>query len=201
MSIELIRAQPTHEHGLAFAGYLETAAEGAFRLMLGSGFAEVLATAYLQPEHDLSYESVTFATDAGSIVGMLNAFSSEQHARSSTKPLVDAAGWRSLRMAALVAAGYPKFRFLDRIPDGDYYVQALAVSESERGKGIGSRLLAHAEELAVSSGQARLSLHVDVRNSGAERLYGRHGLSIEATSGKAWLIGGEQVHRMAKPLT
>jgi ribosomal protein S18 acetylase RimI-like enzyme len=201
MSLELISARPTHEHGLAFAGYVETAAAGAFQLMLGHGFAEVLATAYLMPGHDLSFESVTFATDAGSIVGMVSAYSSEQHVRSTTKPLSDAAGWRILRMATFVAAGYPLFRFLDQIPDGDLYVAALAVSESQRGKGIGSRLLNHAEDQASGAGLSRLSLHVDVKNVGALRLYERHGLTIEATSGKAWLIGGEQAHRMAKPLT
>jgi ribosomal protein S18 acetylase RimI-like enzyme len=201
MSIELIAAEPTRAHGLAFAGYLEAAAGGAFALMLGSGFADVLATAYQQPGHDLSYEAVTFAVEADSILGMINAFSSEQHARSSTKPLTDAAGLRSLRMAAFVTAGYPLFRFLDQIPEGDLYVQTLAVDESRQGQGIGSSLLDHAEAQAVGARRARLSLHVDVRNTGAMRLYARHGLAIEATSGKAWLLGGEQVHRMAKTLT
>lgn len=201
MSLEFVAAEPTHEHGHAFAGYMEAAAGGAFTLMLGSSYADVLADAYQEPGHDLSYERVTFATDAGSIVGMVSALSGEQHARSSPKPLVDAAGWRSVRMAALVTAGYPLFRFLDQIPKTDLYVQALAVDEARRGQGIGSRLLDRAEEQAVEDRRARLSLHVDVRNTGAMRLYERHGLAIEATSGKAWLLGGEQVHRMAKSLS
>ena len=54
-------AQPTYEEGLAFARYLDQAAEGFFRFMLGRRAELILARAFTQPDHDLSYQHVTFA--------------------------------------------------------------------------------------------------------------------------------------------
>lgn len=59
-------------------------------------------------------------------------------------------------------------------PDS-YYICAMAVAESHRGGGIGRYLLELAEEQARERGLAKLSLIVFEENSGAKRLYDRHG--------------------------
>ena len=68
--IVLRPANPTLDDGLAFARYLDEAAAGFFRLMLGRRAATILATAFVEPGHDLSYRNATFAERSNVIVGM-----------------------------------------------------------------------------------------------------------------------------------
>ncbi len=65
-------------------------------------------------------------------------------------------------------------RRIPRAPDL-VYIEALAVAEPHRGQGIGSRLLANADEWATARGRIRLALHVLVSNVRARRLYERVG--------------------------
>ncbi len=92
VSVSLRPAQPTTVEGLRFARYLDTAADGIFRFMLGKSFEQVVAKEYRTPGHDLSFNRVTFAENGGAIVGMTSASSSQQHEQSSESPLLRAAG-------------------------------------------------------------------------------------------------------------
>ena len=65
-------------------------------------------------------------------------------------------------------------RRIPRAPDL-VYVEALAVAESERSKGIGARLLQAAMDQTREQGRSRLALHVLQSNTGARRLYQRMG--------------------------
>lgn len=58
---------------------------------------------------------------------------------------------------------------------GAWYVNAVAVVESFRGHGVGSRLMALADQLAVQSGSDRVCLIVAEGNTRAVRLYQRLG--------------------------
>ena len=51
---------PAFDEGLAFARYLDEAAEGFFRFWLGRCAAHIIATAFAQPDHDLSYQNCDF---------------------------------------------------------------------------------------------------------------------------------------------
>jgi hypothetical protein len=51
------RALPIFDEGLLFARYLKVAADGAFRVMLGSGHDRVIGEAYVSPGHDMSFEN------------------------------------------------------------------------------------------------------------------------------------------------
>ncbi len=95
-SIVLRAANPTFDEGLAFARYQDKAAEGFMRFMLGRRAAHIIATAFAQPDHDLSYQNVTFAESDNVIVGMTLGYTAEQHRRSSHQPLMRAAGRRNL---------------------------------------------------------------------------------------------------------
>jgi ribosomal protein S18 acetylase RimI-like enzyme len=162
---------------MAYSRYLDGLVPG-FRITLGSRCREVLAAAYVQPGHDLSYEHVTFAEHNGTIVGVIASYTAEHHRSSSGKVLTQAAGGCLLRRmgAAFLVSFLRRFG-----PDeGDSYVWALAVAEKLRGQGIGSILMDSAEEQARARGSARLSLDVETKNHGARRFYERRGMIIES---------------------
>src|SRR6187402_676433 len=79
---------------------------------------------------------------------------------------------------------------------------ALAVLPSFQRRGIGTKLLHHvievAERVAPSSHIASLRLTVAESNTGAQRLYARHGFRI--VDGSATYDRGQKALRMARPL-
>ena len=147
-SIVLRTANPAFDEGLAFARYLDEAAEGFMRFMLGRRAAHIIATAFAQPDHDLSYQNVTFAERENVIVGMVLGYTAEQHRRSSRQPLNRAAGRRNLRMRIVRMLFAPLMRIIDSIADGDFYLHAIAVDRELRGDGVGSVLMDSYEERA-----------------------------------------------------
>ena len=64
----------------------------------------------------------------------------------------------------------------DMVP-GTWYVNVLATYPELRGRGIGSELLSIAEGIAVKLSKRALSIIVADTNTGARRLYERHGYS------------------------
>ena len=140
-SIVLRTANPWFYEGLAFTRYSDQAAEGFFRFMLGRHAWHIIATALAQPDHDLSYQNVTFAKRDNVIVGMTSGYTAEQHRRSSRQPLKRAAGRRNLRIRIVLIQFAPLMRIIDSIADGDFYLQAIAVDKELRGNGVGSSLM------------------------------------------------------------
>lgn len=63
---------------------------------------------------------------------------------------------------------------------GSYYVNALAVREGFRGRGIGTRLLRLLTPLARQAGCGSMSVGVFSENAGALRLYRREGFEVVA---------------------
>ncbi|ASY63352.1 Acetyltransferase [Sinorhizobium sojae CCBAU 05684] len=62
-----------------------------------------------------------------------------------------------------------------------WYVNVLACYPEYRGQGLGSRLLDVAERLAQDESLRRMSVIVASNNTGARRLYERHGYQEAAT--------------------
>ena len=199
-SIGLRAANPTFDEGLAFARYADEVAEGFFRLMLGRRAEQILARAFAQPDHDISYQRVTFAERENVIVGMVLGYTAEQHRRSSHQPLKRAAGRLRLRMRIVQLLFAPVMRIVDSIADGDFYVQFIAVDEDLRGDGVGSVLMDSAEERARASGSTRLSLDVSAKNEGARRFYERRGMTVESQWPKRLAIPGLTFYRMTQGL-
>lgn len=198
--IILRAAEPTFDEGLVFARYLDEAAEGFFRFMLGRRVADILATAYTKPGHDFSYQNVTYAEHNSAIVGMASGYTAEQHRRSSDQPLKQAAGCRVLRLMVVRIFCAPLWRFLDTIREGDFYLQAIAVENELRGQGVGSTLINSIEERAVANGSVRLSLDVAAKNESARRLYERRGMKVESQWPKRMTIPRFRILRMTKML-
>ena len=199
-SIVLRAAKPTFEEGLVFARYLDEAAEGFFRFMLGRRAEQIIATAFTQPDHDLSYQNVTFAECDNVIVAMGAGYTAEQHRRSSRQPLRQAAGRRSLRMRIVLVLFAPLMRIIDSIADNDFYLQAIAVDEELRGSGVGTVLMDSLEQRARASGSTRLALDVSAKNESARRFYERRRMSIESQWPKRLKIPALRFYRMTKML-
>ncbi len=193
-------ANPTEDDGLAFAQYLDEAAEGFFRFLLGRQSEHIIAKAFAQPDHDLSYQNVTFAERGGSIVGMISGYTAEQHGRSSHGPLKQAAGRWHLRMRMLLVLFAPLMRIIDSISDRDFYLQAIAIDKEFRGTGLGSLLMRSLEERAQASGSVRLALDVSAKNEDAKRFYEHHDMIIESKWPKRLRIPALKFYRMVKPL-
>ena len=199
-SIVLRAANPAFNEGLAFARYLDEAAEGFFRFWLGRRAVHIIATAFTQPDHDLSYQNVTFAERDNVIVGMVLGYTAEQHRRSSHEPLEQAAGRSNPRMRIVRTLFAPIMRIIDSIAHGDFYVQAIAVDAELRGDGVGSILMDSSEERAHASGSTRLSLDVSAKNKEARRFYEHRGMKVESQWPKRLAIPVLKFYRMTKVL-
>ncbi len=199
-SIVLRAAKPTFDEGLACGRYLDEAAEGFFRFMLGRRAAHIIARAYAQPGHSYSFQNVTFAEHDKQIVGMALGFTGEQHRHFSDQPLKQAVGYRALRMTAVKILCAPLLRILNTIRDDDFYLLAIATDKELRGEGVGSALMDSTEERARARSSTRLSLDVSANNEGARRLYERRGMSVESQWPKRLPIQGLRLYRMTKPL-
>jgi ribosomal protein S18 acetylase RimI-like enzyme len=193
-------ANPTYDEGLSCGRYLNEAAEGFFRFMLGRQFEQIIAKAYTQPNHSYSFQNVSFAENNSRIVGMALGFTAEQHRQFSDQPLKDAAGYLALRMRVVKTLCAPLMRILNTLADGDFYLLAIAVDKELRGEGIGSTLIDSIEDRAVASGSTRLALDVSAKNEGSCRLYERRGMTVESQWPKRLVIPGLRLFRMTKTL-
>jgi GNAT superfamily N-acetyltransferase len=198
--ISLRAAAATKDDGLVFARLVDEAQEGVFRAMLGKRAPDLIAAAFLRPGHDLSHEHVTFAQIEGRIVGMAAAYTAEDHARFTDELRRTTTGWRRYRAAAFTRLAGRTFRFIATVPDGDFYVRALAVEPDHRSTGIGTALLGALEEAARAAGSRRLALDVAAKNRGARRLYERVGMAAETESPRWFGLRDTNLIRMTKPL-
>ena len=197
---KLRSARPTLDEGRAFAHYLDQAAEGFIGFMLGRRAEDIVARAFIQADHDLSFQNVTFAELDGVIVGMISGYTAEQHRQSSNLPLKRAAGRWNLRMRVVSVLFAPLLRIIDSIADGDFYLHAVAVDSDLRGDGVGSALMDSLEDGAVAGGSARLVLDVTAENQGARRLYERRGMTVESRWPRRVALPKLKFLRMAKAL-
>lgn len=69
---------------------------------------------------------------------------------------------------------HPLLELENLVPDS-WYVNVLACYPAHRGQGFGGRLLDFAEQIARDAGLTQMSVIVADTNSGARRLYARHG--------------------------
>jgi ribosomal protein S18 acetylase RimI-like enzyme len=74
----------------------------------------------------------------------------------------------------------PALLFLQRpIRTDELYVAALAVVPDWRGRGVGRRMMRHAEDLAAAMELGALSLHVASTKALAQKLYWSLGYRVE----------------------
>ncbi len=111
---------------------------------------------YEREDSAFSYRNCTVVEDEGKIIGMLVAFLMQADpSEEESDP---------------VLAPYSKLE-----EDNSYYICGMALFPEHRGRGIGTRLLALAEEHARDKGFKKVSLIVFEPNTGAKQLYDRTG--------------------------
>jgi len=198
--IKLRAASPTFEEGILFAQYLNEAAEGFFRFLLGKRFKQIISEAFIQPAHDLSFQNVTFAEHNNVLVGMVSGYTAEQHRSSTREPLKQAAGKNNIRMRIVLVLFAPLMRIIDSMAEDDFYLQAIAVDKDQRGSGIGSILADYIEEQARARGSKRLALDVSSSNNVAYQFYKNRGMAVTSQWPRQLKIPRMKFYRMTKAL-
>jgi GNAT superfamily N-acetyltransferase len=110
---------------------------------------------YARDDSPFGYRNALLAEVEGVVAGMLVAFPIEPSTGSEDDP---------------VLAPYARLE-----EPNSYYLCSMAVRPEYRGRGLGSRFLAHADDEARRRAFSKLSLCVFEANHGATRLYARHG--------------------------
>lgn len=90
---------------------------------------------------------------------------------------------------------------LENLAPATWYVNVLAVVPRHRGLGLGGQLLRLADETGRSLGKRGMSLIVSDANTGARRLYARHGYGERAARPKVkedWVTEGTDWVLMVK---
>jgi ribosomal protein S18 acetylase RimI-like enzyme len=184
-----------HDRGdaLAYAAYLNTAADGLFDSLFGGDWRQVVAHVALVPGHQLSMDNVVIAELDGRIVG---SCSGGGDGPIPVGLLVRALGWRVPRAVLVWLAGAPTTLWLTKREPGDWYLQSIAVDAEVRGGGVGSALLDDALDRARAAGARRMVLDVRVGNDTAQRLYEHMGMRVLGTSPGPTLPGVDRVNRM-----
>ncbi|MGY8915642.1 MAG: N-acetyltransferase family protein [Flavobacteriales bacterium] len=83
----------------------------------------------------------------------------------------------------------------DETQAGEYYIDTIAVSSGEQGRGIGSKLLQHVIDTHVFGQKQTLGLLVDEHNPKAKKLYLNKGFKCV---GKKVLLGHHMEHLQIK---
>ncbi len=158
----------------------------------------ILTTLAAEPTHEYSFQHSVIAQIQGRELGFCAGF--PYGTPDGDDAFARAAGVRAVRAGALQLLGRPVFTALSHREPGQWYLQAIAVLPEARGAGVGRALMDDAFARASAADCTALVLDVDASNLGARRLYERLGLKVVSTSGRAVLLGGAQVHRMAVDL-
>ena len=151
--------------------------------ILGLGDAEqakaILAKLFTQPGHRFSYEFTRIIIHNDRVIGMFIAYSGSD---------LLTLNWRLARLLVtqyslaeklkLIQRGLPVI-FIQEAASDEYLLSNLAVKKGQRGKGIGTQILAYLEAQAKQTGFHKLSLMVTIDNQDARRFYERHGFHIK----------------------
>ena len=179
-SIKFREAKPTIDEGMVFARYLNETAEGFFQSILGEKTFSTIASAYIEPNNEYSFENITFAVKNDIIVGMISGYTTNEKKHLLKNPLNRFSESKSLRIMIFTLIGRILSRFLGPKGEGDFYIQAIIVDKKQRGKGIGKCLMQFIENKALKSQANRLSLDVSSKNDKAKSLYELQRMTVES---------------------
>lgn len=163
----------------------------------------VLERLFAQHANRFSYEFADVTQIEGQVTGLLLGYPEHamQHMQLSMfRQLSAIYDWG--QMLRFLRRTLPLAR-LAEAEAGEFCIFSLAVRPEFQGRGIGTRLMRHAETRARQAGLAVCSLGVEVDNDGARRLYERLGYQVVATVRVPHLearIGYPGFHRMTKHL-
>lgn len=197
-AVHIRPARPELAEGRAFARFIDEIVEGGFRILLGRRTVDILARAFQQPGHTLSYESTSFAESDGRIVAMVCGYMMNGGIQSEDEALMIAPGNR-IRRRLGIAFLRLRWRMIGYPFPGEFYVEFLIVDSKLRGNGIGRVLMDRMEKKARAAGASRLTLDVTTKNTAGQRFYSRYGM-VQVPDWPRSSLGRRAVLRMTKPL-
>ncbi len=126
------------------------------------------------------YRNLSLAiTPDGEVVGTGSFYNLSHYLRMCAGTAINILQFYGFRTGLRVIARTRHTSSVLRTPGlKEMYICNLGVKEGVRGAGIGSRMLAHHQELARHKGYRLLSLDVDPKNPNAQRLYQRLGFRL-----------------------
>jgi ribosomal protein S18 acetylase RimI-like enzyme len=142
---------------------------------------QVLADLFRRKENRVSHTLAHLAISDGQVVGLLLAYPGDllSHLNWMTGwYLLNILGVSATIRLALIQSAYGNLKETEA---DEFYVSNLAVFPTHEGQGIGSRLMAFAEELALASGFQKCSLIVAFGHEPARLLYEYLGYKIVNT--------------------
>jgi ribosomal protein S18 acetylase RimI-like enzyme len=134
---------------------------------------EIGARRFAREEGNFSYKNCVVAEQDGAVIGMLFTFPIEDGQQADDEP------------ADPILKPFEELE----IP-GSFYICALALLPSFRGRGLGTKMLSIARKQARERGFGTLSLLVFEQNEGAVRLYERNGFEV---AGRAPVVTHELI--------
>lgn len=156
------------EDSRAIAGLICQAGGGLYEFLFDDlipfmGASDVVAAGVGASGSPLSFENCLVAASASNrIVGVANYFPSDSVTDET--------------FLSMVSDRFEHIRPILQLRDrGSMFLNAIAVADDFRGRGIGTRLIRRLEILALEAGLPRLSLHVWTDNVAAIKLYKRRG--------------------------
>ncbi|GEM_PF-190609 len=164
---------------------------------------DILGRLFAQDANRFSYQFASVAEGTTDVCGLLIAYpytTMQQIRLTTARHILRVCGvwgltrfiWRSIPLIGIKEA-----------EPGQYFIDAVAVLATMRGRGIGTRLLRHAEAQAIALGRRACSLTVEINNERASRLYMRLGYRVVEAIHIPTLarrLGYSGLYRMVKPL-
>lgn len=139
----------------------------------------ILAAAYRRAGNSASRETVTVAELDGAVAGAIAMFpvaEAEARARRFLRlTLTHSVPWRWVAIARVFRLGAA---VTPSAPSDALYVDALAVTDAHRRRGVATALLAEAERVARARGLAAVALDTPATNTGAQALYEAAGFEV-----------------------
>ena len=149
---------------------------------------EILAQAYLDETFRYSYRRALVLEEQGEIVGVAYGYLAEAE-QLIDLPLTD------LLSQFEIDSTEKMFHDLETFPD-EWYLDSIAVRDDQRGRGVGSKLLAALPDFARANGAKRIGLNVDEGNPQAKKLYLRHGFEVVGEI----VLSGHQYEHLQKEI-
>ena len=175
-TVSIRKAYPDMQEGLLFAEYLNEASEGFFKSMLGKETYEIIAEAYFKPNNDYSYENALIIEYKNEIVGMVSGYTKSEKESFKRNVLFQSSKGSKFKIVMFSIIGLVLSRFLGPRRKDDFYIQAIAINNQLRGKGLGQKLLEHISKKAIETGSKTLSLDVSSKNAKAIKSYHKFGM-------------------------
>lgn len=147
------------------------------------------------------YDGILVAERDGRIVGTL-VIEPMYHTVEENRSFENYAV-RMLGLPRMLWAGFLLWLMAHKPEDGEAHIADVGVAPDCQGEGIGTELMAHAEQWAHTHGRERLTLWVAATNENALRLYEKSGFTIAETRSN-WILrlafGIRDWHFMEKSL-